>query len=163
MLYHFNKTLNAIPELVQDMRERYSRATACTQPHCGDSLGSGRLGSNAHVVTPFHCDYGYNVSIGDNVIIGPDSRLLDSVKVSIGRNTRIGACVIITTLEAPTDTEASKISCSLQVARDVYIGENVYIGDCCVVGAGVRVGNGAIIRSGSLVVCGNPADAYAAG
>ncbi|RYN97418.1 hypothetical protein AA0121_g13534 [Alternaria tenuissima] len=142
MLYHFNKTLDAIPEFVQDMRERYFRATidaACTQPHCGDSPGSGRLGSNAHVVTPFHCDYGYNISIGDNVIIGPDSRLLDSAKISIGRNTRIGACVIITTLEAPTDTEASKTSCSLEVARDVYIGENVYIGDCCVVGPGCEL------------------------
>ncbi|OWY49423.1 zn2 cys6 DNA-binding protein [Alternaria alternata] len=175
MLYHFNNTVDAIPELVQDMRERYFRAAidaACTQPRCGDSPGSGQLGSNAHVVIPFHCDYGYNVSIGDNVIIGPNSRLLDSAKISIGRNTRIGACVIITTLEAPTDTEASKISCSLEVARDVYIGENVYIGDCCVVGAGVRVGNGAITRSGSLVTCdippnfiacGNPADAYKAG
>ncbi|KAB2100096.1 hypothetical protein AG0111_0g11708 [Alternaria gaisen] len=175
MLYHFNKTLDVMPELVQDMRERYFRAAidaACTRPHCGDGPGSGRLGSNAHVVTPFHCDYGYNVSIGDNVVIGPSSRLLDSANISIGRNTRIGACVIITTLEAPTDTEASKTSCSLEVARDVYIGENVYMGDCCVVGAGVRVGNSAIIRSGSLVVCdvppnsivcGNPADAYEAG
>nr|BEK62771.1 maltose O-acetyltransferase similar protein [Alternaria alternata] len=175
MLYHFNNTINTIPKVVQPMRERYLRAAldaACTQPRSRDGPVSGRLGSGAHIVTPFHCDYGYNVSIGDNVIIGPNSRLLDSAQISIGRNTRIGACVIVTTLEAPTNMKVLKTGCSLEVAKDTYIGENVYVGDCCVVGAGVRVGNGATIRSGSLVVCdippnsivcGNPADAYEAG
>jgi acetyltransferase-like isoleucine patch superfamily enzyme len=156
------------------MRERYFRAaieTAWTRPRFGDHPVGGRLGSNTHVATPFHCHYGYNVSIGENVIIGPNSQLLDSARISIGRNTRIGGCVTISTLKAPTDMKPSKMGYGLEIAKDVYIGENVYIGDCCVVGAGVRVGDGAIIRSGSIVVCdippgyiacGNPANTYEA-
>jgi acetyltransferase-like isoleucine patch superfamily enzyme len=174
VLYRFNNTIDAVPEVVQRMRERYFRAiieAAWTQPRCGDGPVGCRLGSSAHVATPFHCDYGYNVSVGDNVIIGPNSRLLDSARIAIGRNTRIGACVTITTLKAPTDIKALKRSYGLEVAKDIYIGENVYIGDCCVVGAGVRVGYGAIVRPGSVVVhdippdyiaYGNPANVYKA-
>jgi acetyltransferase-like isoleucine patch superfamily enzyme len=79
VLYRFN-TVDTVSEVGRRMRERYFRVAieaAWTQPHCGDRLVGGRLGSNAHVATPFHCDYGYNVSIGDNVMIGPDSQLLD--------------------------------------------------------------------------------------
>lgn len=172
VLYRFNNTVDAVPEVVQRMRERYFRAVieaAWTQSRCGDGPVGGWLGSSAHVATPFHCDYGYNVSVGDNVIIGPNSQLLDSARITIGRNTRIGACVTITTLKAPTDIKALKRSYGLEVAKDIYIGENVYIGDCCVVGAGMRVGDGAIVRSGSVVVhdippdyiaYGNPANTY---
>jgi acetyltransferase-like isoleucine patch superfamily enzyme len=173
VLHRFN-TVDAVPEVGRRMRERYFRVAieaAWTQPRCGDRLVGGRLGSNTHVATPFHCDYDYNVSIGDNVIIGSNSKLLDSVRIGIGTNTRIGGCVTITTLEAPTDMKPSKMGYGLEIAKDIYIGENVYISDCCVVGAGVRVGDGAVIRSGSIVVhdippnyiaCGNPANTYEA-
>ena len=166
VLYRFNNTIDAVPEVVQRMRERCFRAiieAAWTQPRCGDGPVGCRLGSSAHIATPFHCDYGYNVSVGDNVIIGPNSRLLDSARITIGRNTRIGACVTITTLKAPTDIKALKRSYGLEVAKDIYIGENVYIGDCCVVGAGVRVGDGAIVRPGSVVVHDIPPDYIAYG
>jgi acetyltransferase-like isoleucine patch superfamily enzyme len=174
VLYHFNNTVDAVPEVVQCMRERYFRAAieaAWTLPRCGDCPVGDRLGSSVHVATPFHCDYGYNVSVGYNVVIGPNSQLLDSARITIGENTRIGACVTITTLKAPTDTKALKGNYGTEVAKEVYIAENVYIGDCCVVEAGVRVGNGAIVRSRSVVVhdippdyiaCGNPANTYEA-
>ncbi|XP_014550392.1 hypothetical protein COCVIDRAFT_31852 [Bipolaris victoriae FI3] len=166
VLNRLNNTIDAVPEAAQRMHERYFRAVieaAWTQPRCRDSPAGGRLGSNTYVATPFHCDYGYNVSVGDNVIIGPKSKLLDSAKITIGRNTRIGACVTITTLKTPTDMKALKRSYGLEVAKDIYIGENVYIGDCCVIGAGVRVGNGAIVRSGSVVVHDIPPDYIAYG
>ena len=166
VLHRLNNIVDAVPEAVQRMHERYFRAVieaAWTQPRYGDSPVGGRLGSSTHVATPFHCDYGYNITVGDNVVIGSKSKLLDSAKITIGRNTRIGACVTITTLKTPTGMKAFKRSYGLEVAKDIYIGENVYIGDCCVVGAGVRVGNGAIIRSGSVVVHDIPPDHIAYG
>ena len=175
VLHRLNNTVDAVPEAVQCMHERYFRAAieaAWTQPCYGDSPVGGRLGSSTHVATPFHCDYGYNITVGDNVVIGPKSQLLDSAKITIGSNTRIGTCVTMTTLKTPTDLKAFEWSYGLEVAKDIHIGKNVYIGDCCVVGAGVRVGDGAIVRSGSVVVhdippdhiaCGNPANIYKAG
>lgn len=32
---------------------------------------TGHLGHGVNVSAPFHCDYGYNLSIGDDVAIGP--------------------------------------------------------------------------------------------
>ena len=120
-----------------------------------------------HVATPFYCDYGYNISIDDNVIIGPDCQLLDPARITIGKDTKIGARVIITTLETPKDLNVLKGACGTQVAKGIYIGANVHIGDSCIIEAGVRIGNGAIIGSGTVVVngmlpeciaCGNPAN-----
>lgn len=55
-----------------------------------DCVG-GVLGGNVNVTTPFHCDYGYNLSIGDNVNIGPHCVLLDAARIMIGKNTKVGA------------------------------------------------------------------------
>src|SRR6185369_10779091 len=98
------------------------------------------LGGNVHVTTPFHCDYGYNLSIAENVVVGPNCHLLDSARICIGRNTKIGARVTISTLKTPTDTKALKGSNGTEVAQQVWIGENVYIGDGCIIEAGVRIG-----------------------
>jgi acetyltransferase-like isoleucine patch superfamily enzyme len=130
-----------------------------------------RVGVGVHVATPFHCDYGYNISIDDNIIIGPDCQLLDSAKITIGKDTKIGACVIITTLETRKDPNVLKGTCGTQVAKGIHIGANVYVGDSYIIEAGVQIGDGAIIGSGSVVVhdvlpdCiarGNPANIYKA-
>lgn len=76
VLHRFNNTVGAVPEVVQCMRERHFRTAieaAWTQPRCGDRLVGGELGCSTHIATPFHCDYGYNVSVGDNVMIGSNS------------------------------------------------------------------------------------------
>lgn len=114
-------------------------------------LVTGHMGSGTNVSTPFHFDYGYNISIGDNVVIGPDCRLLDSGRVTVERNTTIGARVVISTLVVPTDKRPLKGSKGTETARGVHIGENVYIGDGCIIEAGVRIGNNAIVRAGSVV------------
>ncbi|CAN9288112.1 unnamed protein product [Alternaria alternata] len=44
------------------------------------------MGPNCHVATPFACDYGYHLSMGENVVIGADCHLHDSARISIGRN-----------------------------------------------------------------------------
>lgn len=174
VLHRLNNTVGAVLEAVQRMHERYFRAVveaAWAQPRYRDNPVSGRLGSSIHIATPFHCDYGYNISVNDNVVIESKSKSLGSAKITIESNTRIGACVTIITLKTPTGLKASKKSYGLEVAKDTYIGKNVYIGDCCVAGAGVRVGDGTIVRSGSVIVheipsdyiaYGNPANTYKA-
>jgi acetyltransferase-like isoleucine patch superfamily enzyme len=126
------------------------------EPRAGVRQVTGHLGGGINVSAPFHCDYGYNLSIGDNVIIGPGCQLLDSGRIAIGRNTQISARVTISTLEEPAVTMSLERSERTKTAREVCIGENVYIGDGCIIEAGVRIGNNAIVRAGSIVIQASP-------
>ncbi|KAH7094320.1 maltose O-acetyltransferas-like protein [Paraphoma chrysanthemicola] len=169
-VYGFNSTANASVVIARGDRERnFKRIIAAGWIHPrhmdrrpGVHVG-GHLGGNVNVTTPFHCDYGYNISIGDNVNIGPHCELLDSARIAIGRNTKVGARVTISTLKAPTNTKQLKGSNGTEIAREVFIGENVYIGDNVTIEAGVKIGNNAIIRSGSVVVSDIAPDVVARG
>ena len=121
-------------------------------PRAGKPQVTGHLGHGIDVSAPFHCDYGYNLSIGDNAVIGPDCQLLDSGRIVIGRDTTIGARVIISTLKQPTEARPLERSERTEAAREVCIGENVYIGVGCIIKGGVRIGDNAIVRAGSVVV-----------
>ena len=121
-------------------------------PRAGERQVTGHLGHGINVSAPFYCEYGYNLSIGDNAVIGPDCQLLDSGRIAMGRNTKIGARVTISTLEEPTDTRPLEGIERTGTAREVYIGENVYIGDGCIIRGGARIGDNAIVRAGSVVV-----------
>jgi acetyltransferase-like isoleucine patch superfamily enzyme len=154
VVHSFNSTgiaSNRMMKTAQDCFEEIVKAR-WIQPRYKESPVSGYLGVGVHVATPFYCDYGYNISIDDNVVIGPGCQLLDAAKITIGKDAKIGAGVVITTLETPKDPNALKGVCGTEVAKGISIGANVYIGDSCIVGAGVRIGNGYIIGSGSVIV-----------
>lgn len=154
-IFKFNSTANAAVSISEDERKRYFKTIVAARwipPHTTERPIVGHLGGNVHVAVPFHCDYGYNLSIAENVVIGSGCRLSDSARIAIGRNTKIGKGVTILTEKMPTDTKALKGSNGTEIAQEVFIGENVYIGDSCVIYAGVRIGDGAIVRAGSVVV-----------
>ena len=97
------------------------------------------LGRNVYVDTPFMCDYGYNISIGDNVDIGTHCKLLDSGGITIRRNTSIRASVIIDTLKTLNEVKNTKGSRRVSVASKVHIGENVHIGANCTILPGISI------------------------
>ncbi|EAT76353.2 hypothetical protein SNOG_16169 [Parastagonospora nodorum SN15] len=160
-VYTFNNTASASGDLARGYLERnFWRIVSATwmRPHYTyrrpDVHGDDHFGSSVNVATPFYCDYGYNISVGDNVTIGSSCKLLDSAKIIIGRNTRIGASVIISTLKTPTDTKSLKGSCGTEIAQRVSVGENVCIGDGVTIEAGTdRVQD---IKDG-VTARGNPA------
>ncbi|KAH6875339.1 maltose O-acetyltransferase [Alternaria rosae] len=121
------------------------------------------MGKNCHVATPFACDYGYHLSLGENIVIGADCRFHDSARIAIGRNCKIGVRVTIQTLKTPTDTKSLKGSNGTEVAQEVLIGENVYIGDNCMIAAGVQIGPNTIVRPGSVVLSSFPANCVVQG
>lgn len=49
----------------------------------------GKMGSHVCITAPFWCDYGYNITVGDNVWFGASVTVLPGV--TIGSNTVIGA------------------------------------------------------------------------
>lgn len=165
-VYRFNSTSSAAVSIASDERGRSFKTIVAARwipPRTTERHVGGHLGGNVQVTTPFHCDYGYNLSIADSVVIGSNCQLLDSARICIGRNTKIGARVTISTLKTPTDTKTLKGSNGTEIAQEVWIGENVYIGDGCIIEAGVKIGDGAIVRAGSVVVRDLPRDCIAHG
>jgi acetyltransferase-like isoleucine patch superfamily enzyme len=150
-VYRFNSTANEHVGVSLGSRDLLFRAILSARGARHERSVCGHYGENVYVDTPFTCDYGYNLSIADNVEIGTYCRLLDSGRITIGRNTTIGANVTIDTQRTPDNPKDLKGRNRKAMAAEVHIGENVHIGANCTILAGVSIGNGAIIRPGSVV------------
>lgn len=56
----------------------------------------GSVGKNVYVQPDFHCDFGYNIHVGDNFICNYNNVMLDIAPITIGDNTVIGANATVT-------------------------------------------------------------------
>ena len=121
----------------------------------------GRVGENATVVPPFHCDYGYNIEVGENFFLNAGCVILDGAKVSFGDNVFVAPHCGFYTAGHPLDV--ARRNQGLEYARPITIGDNVWIGaEVCVL-PGVSIGEGSVIGAGSVVTKDIPAHVLAFG
>ena len=135
------------------MASRERHALLCERFH---SVGAG-----AAIRPPFHCDYGFNISVGAGVFLNFNCVVLDVVQVSIGDKTQIGPGVQILTADHPRDAAAREAG--LEFGRPIHIGRNVWIGGGAIILPGVTIGDDAVIGAGSVVTRDVPAGATALG
>ena len=98
-------------ELAADARrvaawmDRYNASIARTQQEYATLLREmlAEVGEGAYIRPPFHCDYGYNISLGRGVFLNFNCVILDVVKVTIGDGTQIGPGTQILTADHPRD------------------------------------------------------------
>jgi maltose O-acetyltransferase len=119
------------------------------------------VGDGAVIRPPFHCDYGFNISLGAGVFLNFNCVILDVVGVTIGDRTQIGPAVQILTADHPRDVAVR--ASGLEFGRPVRIGSNVWIGGGAIILPGVSIGDGALIGAGSVVTRDVPARATAFG
>lgn len=122
------------------------------------------VGKNPVIHSPFHCDFGFNIHIGDNFVGNFNLIILDEAEVVIGNNVFIGPNTTLCTIIHSED--AGQRNQGIMRAAPVTIGNDVWIAaDVCVL-PGVTIGNGAVVGAGSIVtrdvppyslVVGNPA------
>ncbi|RCI09318.1 hypothetical protein L249_1431 [Ophiocordyceps polyrhachis-furcata BCC 54312] len=125
------------------------------------------VGRDVLVETPFVCDYGYNISIGHDVVIGRNCTVNDVCEVRIGDNCVIGPNVSIFTASLPTDPNRRQGGRGgPQVGSAVGIEQDCWIGGGAIILAGRTIGKGSTVGAGSVVtkdvppftvVAGNPA------
>ena len=120
-----------------------------------------QVGEGATVRPPFHCDYGYNIRLGDGVFLNFGCVVLDVVGVTIGDGTQIGPGVQLLTADHPKD--ARRRAAGLEFGRPICIGRNVWIGGGAIVLPGIRIGDGAVVGAGSIVTRDVPAEATVVG
>ncbi|MDH7795632.1 MULTISPECIES: sugar O-acetyltransferase [unclassified Beijerinckia] len=142
---------------------RYNAAAALTSAERRPLLRErfGQVGNNVNIRPPFHCDYGYNITVADDVFLNFNCIILDVVAVTIGQGTQIGPSVQILTADHPRDPALRQQG--LEFGRPIHIGANVWIGGGAIILPGVTIGDDAIIGAGSIVTRDVPAGATVIG
>lgn len=138
-----------------------SLAMSSSERHVLLSQRLRAAGPGCVVRPPFHCDYGFNISLGTDVFLNFNCVILDVVAVTIGDRTQIGPGVQILTADHPRDP--AQRESGLEFGRPVSIGRNVWIGGGALILPGVDIGDDAIVGAGSVVTKNVPAGATVVG
>lgn len=121
----------------------------------------GKCGESIFIEQPFHCDYGYNIEVGNNFYANYNLTILDVGKVKIGENAMIAPNVSIYTAGHPIHPDSR--NSGYEYGISITIGDNVWIGGNVVINPGVHIGNNVVIGSGSVVTKDIPDNAIAVG
>jgi len=120
-----------------------------------------RSGQGVWIEPPFYCDYGSNITLGDQVFFNFNCVVLDVAPVRIGSGVLIGPAMQIYAATHPLS--AAERRTGLEYGKAVEIGDEVWIGGGAIICPGVRIGARAVIGAGSVVTRDIPAGGVAAG
>ncbi|MGH4123627.1 MAG: sugar O-acetyltransferase [Clostridium sp.] len=121
----------------------------------------GAVCNDFYIEPPFRCDYGYNISIGENFYSNYNCTILDCAKVTIGDNVMFAPNVSLFTAGHPIHFEPR--NAGLEYAFPISIGNNVWLGGGVIVNPGITIGDNVVIGSGSVVTKDIPPNSIAVG
>jgi maltose O-acetyltransferase len=153
--------------LLQEFNGLDSKATVRATKLLSELLG--HKGAGVWINAPFFCDYGENISIGDNTFINTNCIFVDDNKITIGSNVLLAPFVQIYTATHPLKAseriienpgeEAPYVTTTLPVT----IGNSVWIGGGTIIMPGVDIGDNVTIGGGSVVTKNIPSGVLAYG
>lgn len=155
--WRFNNSTNPNSGVSPEQRARLFRDILQPRDHVVSPTEAspvslvGRVGENVVVEAPFTCDYGYNISIGQDVAIGKGCTILDTVEVVIGDRCVIGPNVNIYTTTLATDPKKRLGSKGPNVGRKVIIEADCWIGGNVTILPGHTIGRGSTVGAASVV------------
>lgn len=119
------------------------------------------VGENVWIEPDFRCEFGKNITIGDNVYINFGCIILDCSEITIGSHTLLGPNIGLYAANHSTDaTERINGGC---YGKPIHIGNNVWLGGDVKVLQGVTIGDNTIIGAGSIVTKDIPDNVIAVG
>ncbi len=121
----------------------------------------GKTKGNFTIISPFFCDYGTQIEVGENFFANTNCVILDEAPVRFGDNVFIAPNCGFYTAGHPLDAE--RRNKGLEYARPITVGNDVWIGAGVSVLPGVTIGDGAVIGAGSVVNRDIPPRVLAAG
>lgn len=119
------------------------------------------VGENVWIEPDFRCEFGKNITIGDNVYINFGCVILDCGQVTIGSDTLIGPNVGLFSGNHTTDAEER--AAGGLIPRPITIGSRVWLCGNVSVVPGVTIGDDTVIGAGSVVTRDIPSGVVAAG
>lgn len=121
----------------------------------------GAFGEDSEVRPPFHCDYGYNTTIGARTFANWNLTSLDVARVTIGDDVQIGPNVQLLTATHPLDPDQRRDK--WEAAEPITLENNVWLGGGVVVCPGVTIGENTVVGAGAVVTKDLPANVVAVG
>ena len=121
----------------------------------------GKTGERFKIISPFFCDYGFNIEVGENFFANTNLVILDEARVTFGDNVFIAPNCGFYTAGHPLDV--AQRNAGLEYSLPIRVGNNVWIGGNVCVMPGVTIGDNTVIGAGSVVVHDIPAGVLAAG
>ena len=144
--------IKSLNDTREDETEERTKVLKALIPNAGNGLW---------IQTPFYCDYGSNIKMGEKVFFNFNCVVLDVCEVKIGSRTLFGPNVQIYTATHPINPKER--ASGLEYAKPIVIGEDVWIGGSAVICPGVSIGDRTVIGAGSVVTKDIGADVFAAG
>lgn len=163
------------PELMKDKATARMKASSYNElaeddPEVGNKRISilrstfAKVGDGSFIKPPFHCDYGYQISVGEHFFANFDCVFLDAGKIVIGDHCMLGPGTCIAAVTHPIDPVSR--SQGVGIPQDVVLGNNVWTGANVTILPGVTLGDNVVVGGGSVVtksfpdnvvIAGNPA------
>ena len=141
-------------QLNQLIPEDETRQTLCEQLF-------GHFGEKSIIATPFCCEFGTNITIGEHTYVNFNVTMLDVGPIRIGNNVLIAPNAQLYTATHDMDYQDRR---SWQVyGKGITIGDDVWIGGGAVICPGVTIGARSIVGAGAVVTKDVPEDVVVAG
>lgn len=110
----------------------------------------GAVGERFTILAQFWCDYGCNITVGEDFFANHNTVILDCAKVTFGDHVFVAPNCGFYTAGHPLDAE--RHNQGLEYARPITVGNDVWIGAGVQVMPGVTIGSNVVIGGGSVVV-----------
>ncbi len=121
----------------------------------------GNTGDRVRVTPPFYCDYGMNISVGENFFSNYGLVILDVNKVTIGKNCMIAPNVGLYSATHPVRAEERYDG--VELGYPITIGDNCWIGAGSIINPGVTLGDNVVVASGAVVTKSFPSNVLIGG
>lgn len=121
----------------------------------------GGAGRRLTVEPDFHCDYGTNITVGEDFYANFNLVILDVAPVRIGDRVMIAPNVGLYTAGHPLHPDSR--NSGYEYGQPITLEDDVWLGGGVSVLPGVRIGRGAVIGAGSVVTGDIPPMVLAAG
>jgi acetyltransferase-like isoleucine patch superfamily enzyme len=125
-----------------------------------EDLTGEQVGEQFRLIPPFYADCGRRIRVGSRVFINQNCTFYSLAWISIGDDVLIGPNVSLITSEHPQ--AISKRRCEL-LGRPIVIESNVWIAAGATIIGGVTIGTNSVVAAGSVVTRDVPANVFVAG
>ena len=148
---NYDKDLLAERLKAKDLCFKYNTTLPSDEDSLREIIGELKIKTkeNFFLTPPFYCDYGYNISVGENFYANHNLIILDGNRVSFGDNVFIAPSCTFSTAGHPLDKE--RRNKGLEYAHPITVGDDVWFGANVTVLPGVKIGSNVVIGAGSLV------------